>query len=180
MCARYAPLVQAMGGQAPEKRWISRNFPSIRAGNPNVFYTSRNHMVWFKCSGTRGILPPPAAETEPAPLVRMGNKVHIASKTTCISSYYDDEPEHAARRSPVLIRQKGFVKADSQRPGDGSLWRRILPEGIHLTRTLCTAKKQWLNSTNAYDNTLCDGEPNTPAPPDLVLTLVLAMRKFVW
>lgn len=98
-------------------------------------------MVWFKCSGTRGILPPPAATTEPAPLVRMGNKVHIASKTTCISSYYDDEPEHAARRSPVLIRQKGFVKADSQRPGDGSLWHRILPEGIHLNQDTLHGKE---------------------------------------
>ena len=36
---------------------------------------------------------------------------------------------------------------------------------------------EWLNTKTAYDNTLCDGEPNTPAQPDLVLTLVLVMRK---
>jgi len=46
-----------------------------------------------------------------------------------------------------------------------------------MTMMLCKAKSQWLYTDNAYDNTLCDGEPNTPAPPALVLTLVLAMRK---
>jgi hypothetical protein len=57
---------------------------------------------------------------------------------------------------------------------------RILSKGIPMTRVLCTAKSQWLYTDKAYGNTLCDGEPNTPAPPALVLTLVLAMRKFVW
>ena len=49
-----------------------------------------------------------------------------------------------------------------------------------MTMLLCRAKSQWLYTDNAYDYTLCDGEPNTPATPALVLTLVLAMRKFVW
>lgn len=73
------------------------------------------------------------------------------------------------------------MKAISQRPYDSPPERiGVLSKGILMTRVLCKAKSQWLYTKNAYDNTLCDGEPNTPAPPALVLTLVLAMRKFVW
>lgn len=89
---------------------------------------------------------------------------------------------------PVLRIETGYTGLNAR--SHGALCRAVCIRGVSVRQDRMVAgpdrlakcqSEKGLNSNNTYIVTLCDGEPNTPdSGRKLVLTLVLAMRKFVW